>query len=238
MMKRAVRAALYKLGYELSRIPADGPPTPGYSDVRPLANYSPWLEDREFLRVYNLIKPNTLVDSYRCWELWKLAHQVSDFGMFLEVGVWKGGTGCLLALVGQTILCDTFCGVVKAGRYDTHYKGGEHSDATEQEVRDLARKLGVADRITILRGIFPEETGQLVNDPIALCHIDVDVYESARDVLEKVWPLIIPCGIVVFDDYGFRGCEGVTRLVNELCQSKDRLFVHNLNGHAIFVKKF
>jgi hypothetical protein len=86
MMKRAVRAALYKLGYELSRIPADGPTTPGYSDVRPLANYSPWLEDREFLRVYNLIKSNTLVDSYRCWELWKLAHQVSDFGVFLEVG--------------------------------------------------------------------------------------------------------------------------------------------------------
>lgn len=238
-----VRLFFNQFGYELRSIPATtslmpSSEPPGYSEVRPLAKYSPWLADDEFKKVYGVIKANTLVDEYRCYELWCLARQMARFrGVFIEVGVWKGGTGCLLASAARksVVLCDTFRGVVKAGPFDTYYKGGEHSDATEEEVTDLATRVGVSDLIRILRGIFPEETGRFVDEPIALCHVDVDVYESARDVFRKIWPLLIPGGVVIFDDYGFLGCEGVTRFVNEIC-SDEHLFVHNLNGHAILVR--
>ena len=128
-------------------------------------------------------------------------------GAFIEVGVWKGGTGCLLASAASkpVFLCDTFHGVVKAGPRDTYYKGGEHSDATEEEVRNLASQLGVLHRIKVIRGVFPEDTGSSVNESLSLCHIDVDVYASARDVFNKIWPLMIRGGVVVFDDYGFQG---------------------------------
>ena len=43
-------------------------------------------------------------------------------------------------------------------------------------------------------------------------------------------------GIVVYDDYGFQGCEGITRFVEEQRGLPDRLLLHNLNGHAIIVK--
>ena len=56
----------------------------------------------------------------------------------LEVGVWRGGTGCLLAAKAQSLnrnatvfLCDTFSGVVKAGEIDNFYKGGEHADTSK-----------------------------------------------------------------------------------------------------------
>ena len=43
-------------------------------------------------------------------------------------------------------------------------------------------------------------------------------------------------GIVVYDDYGFSACEGITRYVNEQVKEADRVVLHNLNGHAIVIK--
>jgi O-methyltransferase len=54
--------------------------------------------------------------------------------------------------------------------------------------------------------------------------------------LEWLWPKLVPGGIVVFDDYGFQFCDGVTQLVNEERIKKDRIVIHNLNGHAILIK--
>jgi hypothetical protein len=41
---------------------------------------------------------------------------------------------------------------------------------------------------------------------------------------------------MVFDDYGFRQCDGITRIVEEARAMKDCIAVYNLNGHAILVK--
>jgi O-methyltransferase len=62
------------------------------------------------------------------------------------------------------------------------------------------------------------------------------VYLSARDIVEWVWPRLSIGGIIVFDDYGFIGCDGVTKFLNEEKHKKDRLFMHNLNGHGILIK--
>lgn len=43
-------------------------------------------------------------------------------------------------------------------------------------------------------------------------------------------------GVVVFDDYGFRGCDGVTSYVDEIKMDSRLVFIHNLNGHAILTK--
>jgi O-methyltransferase len=46
-----------------------------------------------------------------------------------------------------------------------------------------------------------------------------------------------PGGVVVFDDYGFWGCEGVTQAVHEIRAGLEHaLLVHNLNGHAVLVR--
>ena len=47
----------------------------------------------------------------------------------------------------------------------------------------------------------------------------------------------MPGGVVVFDDYGFYECEGVAHFVNETATRSDLLYVHNLNGHALLVKR-
>lgn len=218
---------------------------PGYGSVEPVADYRPWDIDRDFLSVYELIKEHTKVDIFRCYSLWTAVKQAIDLpGDVIEVGVWRGGTGALMAAQlarcapeRRIYLADTFTGVVKAGPRDDYYKGGEHADTERATVEELLGRCGITNA-TILEGTLPEETASEVTcDSICLCHVDVDVYQSAKDVVDWVWPKLPVGGIVIYDDYGFYGCEGVTALGNEDMERGDRLFLSNLNGQGVLVKR-
>lgn len=205
------------------------------------ATYSPWLTDKRFLVTTEQVRLHTLVDRLRCYELWSLVQQSAKLGSgaLIEVGVWRGGTGCLIAAASggsPVYLCDTYKGVVNAGDMDTRYKGGEHSDTSIETVQKLVDSMGLPS-VHILSGIFPQETGHLVAETFRFVHLDLDVYTSTKESLDFIWPRLVSGGIVVFDDYGTHGCEGVTRLVNEVAKESDRLFVYNANGHGILIKR-
>jgi O-methyltransferase len=214
--------------------------------VSPRATYSPWNKDGLFREAYALIKEFTMVDKYRCFELWKLVEQSAKLknGSIIEIGVWRGGTGALIAkqakncgIEDRVYLCDTFTGVVKAGPKDAHYNGGEHADATRQAVEELIFDRMNLDNVDILEGIFPDQIGHGIEGlQFRFCHIDVDAYQSAKDINDWIWDKMIPGGIVVHDDYGFGECTGITLHVEEQMYCKDRLVIHNLNGHAIILK--
>jgi len=211
--------------------------------IAPLATYSPWLNDPAFLAAYRRVRDRTALDIYRCYELWSLVAQLGPSeGCILEVGTWRGGSGVLLALADRAVggrhqvyLADTFRGVVKTGQNDTLFRGGELADTTAGAVESLSRANGVT--ATILEGVFPDETAHRILEPILFLHCDVDAYRSARDVVEWTLPRLSAGGVIVLDDYGFFGCEGVTAYGNELRARHDLLFLHNLNGHGIFVKR-
>lgn len=210
--------------------------------IFPKNTFSPWRES-EFESLYEVIaNTHTLVDIYRCYELFSIAKDmIHKAGDILEVGVWRGGTAFLMAKASSpettVFLCDTFEGVVKASAKDNLYKGGEHADTSEDMVNKLMSEHHI-ENYQILKGIFPENTASTIQDrTFKLCHIDVDVYESAKDIFEWVWPKLIVGGVVIFDDYGFAACEGVTDYVNNLRHDlPDHFFTYNINGHALFVK--
>jgi O-methyltransferase len=246
--KSTIEAIVRRSGYQISKLPQpDATGRSTYEQVTPVATYAPWNSDDLFLSTYEVIKSHTLVDLYRCWELWTLVEQsVKLEGNIIEIGVWRGGTGALMAkkaelcgINGLVYLCDTFRGVVKAGSKDTVYRDGEHADTSRRDVEALIHDQLKLSNVRILEGIFPDETARLIEDREAcfsLCHVDVDVYQSAKDVMGWIWDRMMVGGIVVYDDYGFDGCQGITRFVNEQSAAKDRLVSHNLNGHAVVVK--
>ena len=211
----------------------------------PIATYAPWQADAAFHRIHDAVRRQTLVDVWRCYELWSLLGELREVpGAILEVGVWRGGTGALLAARAAELriddpvyLCDTWTGVVKTGAVDTYYHDGKHDNTSRETVERLVASLGLRNA-ELLAGVFPEETGaQIADQTFRLCHVDVDVYRSAADVLDWVWPRLSSGGVVVFDDYGFPACPGVTKLVDEQRLREDRLVLHNLNGHGIVVKR-
>jgi hypothetical protein len=216
-----------------------------YERIFVSSTYSPWKEDEKFLNLFQLIKNHTLVDIYRCFSLYELVQQSSKLqkGSIIEIGVWRGGTGTLIARTAQdskiqekVYLCDTFQGVVKSGEKDLSYNNGEHNDTSINIVENLVSTLKLRN-IHILQGIFPDETGkELENQKFRFCHIDVDVYTSAKDILEWIWDKLVIGAIVVFDDYGFKSCSGITTFVNEQKTLPNRIISHNLNGQAIMIK--
>ena len=244
--KRTTVHAANRFGFQITRIHQSPQMNLEYEPVHPFATYSPWNKDNLFQVVLASIEGFTLVDKYRCFELWKLVEQVSKLqnGSLIEIGVWRGGTGALITkqakicgIKERVFLCDTFTGVVKAGEKDSEYQNGEHADTSRKTVEELIIRRMSLDNVELLQGIFPDQTGHRVEDlQFRFCHIDVDVYQSAKDIVEWIWDKMVPGGIIVYDDYGFRGCDGITKYVEEQMMSKDRLVIHNLNGHAIIVK--
>lgn len=240
---KVVKKAAALAGFELI-VKKKEPQTVGHESILPLSTYAPWLTDRPYQDMCAAMAGNTLVDNYRCYDLWQIVEQTAKLeGALIEIGVWRGGSGALIAkkarmcsITDKVYLCDTFTGVVKAGQKDSVYVGGEHADTSKDTVEALLGSLGIESAV-ILTGIFPDETGHIIeNEKFRFCHIDVDVYRSASDIMKWIWPRMVTGGIIVFDDYGFRGCDGITRLVNEEKGKKDRLFIHNLNGHALLIK--
>lgn len=240
---KLIKSIFEKLGYKIAIGKKNIKPKP-YEQIFTNAAYAPWEIDTAFNNFYGVIKKNTMVDKYRCYELWNLVSQTSKLkGVLIEVGSWKGGTGSIIAkkaslehIKDKIYLCDTFVGVVKAGKNDSGYVGGEHSETSYDLVTNLINKLKL-ENVIILKGIFPDETSdKIVESSIRFCHIDVDVYQSAKDVFFWVWERLVVGGIIVFDDYGFQGCEGVTKFVNEEISNSNNLIIYNLNGHAIVIK--
>ena len=214
------------------------------SKVMPVATYSPWHTDIKFQSIYNQVKDNTLVDVFRCHELWQLATEIGSLeGDFIEIGVWKGGTGAIISKAAniysekaKIYLCDTFEGVVKAGIEDNRYTGGEHADTSEQVVNELVKELQLKN-VRVLKGVFPDDTKkQVSNCNFKFCHIDVDVYKGAKEITEWLWNRLVIGGVIIYDDYGFKGTQGVTKFVNEQREKPDRLVLHNLNGHGVIIK--
>ncbi len=242
LFQSAESRSLAKLGIKNAKSWVNYPSSLRHARCSPGGTYSPWIEDQVFLKLFKKIQGSTLVDIYRCYELWDIAQQIEVVeGDVLEVGVWRGGTGAILtsALAQSSkaiFLADTFRGVVNAGPKDPRYVGGEHADTSVQAVEDLMAQLGLKDRAQLLQGVFPSDTSAKIHGNLALVHCDVDVYQSCKNVVEWCLPRLSIGGVIIFDDYGFSGCEGVTEYCNELRKLDYLRFIYNVNGHAIFTR--
>lgn len=218
-----------------------------YSKVEPFAEYSPWLSDKEFQESYEKAKNLTLVDVFRLYELWETTKQLKFFPhncSVIEIGTWRGGSALIinesLKSSGQKnrsfFVCDTFSGVKKTSEKDSYYFGDEHNETSEELVKGLFKN---DPNVKILKGLFPEDSGQKIDSNAQFClvHIDVDVYLSCRDIISFLKDRILPSGVIIIDDYGFKTCNGITQLINDLKETNDFWVFHNLNGHALLIKR-
>lgn len=218
---------------------------PNHESVFPYASYAPWKIDTDFQNIYKTAKENTLVDIYRCYELWQLVEETKQVPWsIIEIWVWRWWTWVILAkktlslgLQDPVYLCDTFTGVVKATDADTAYTWWEHADTSFDHVKHLIQSLSLQN-VQLLQWIFPDDTAHLIasDEKFRLCHIDVDVYQSAKDIVNWIWDKLSVWGVIVFDDYWFITCSGITTFVNEQRMKSDRIVIHNLNWHAIIIK--
>lgn len=244
LIYRGLQKFFDKLGFNFVMSRKGTVPGLAYEFIIPTATFSPWVIDKKFSMIYEQAKGYTLVDKYRLYELWTLVQESNKvFGDIVEVGSWRGGSSLILAqaslyngINSKVYIFDTFKGVVNATDKDSFYKGGEYSDATKDGVEKLLYNNNLYN-FEVYEGEFPKVTGKYVKKKILrFIHIDTDVYQSAKESVEFLWNNLNVGGIIVFDDYGFHNCDGVTKYVEECRKFSDRIIIHNLNGHAIMIK--
>lgn len=146
-------------------------------------------------------------------------------GMMLETGCALGGSAILLAAAKRperTLrVYDVFgmipapsdrdgadvhkrYNVIKSGRSrglggDTYYG---YLDDLSERVRTNFERFGFElgqHHIELHKGLV--EHTLVVDEPVALAHIDVDWYDPVAVSLERIWPQVSMGGVVVLDDY-------------------------------------
>lgn len=133
---------------------------------------------------------------------------ISDDGLWLEFGVYAGGTICRMAkYTNKPIIYgfDSFEGLPEAwvGRTDFICDAGAFN---------LSGNIpSVPSHVTLIKGWFDVtilEFTRLHPNPISLLHIDSDIYSSAKQIFDGLKYQISNGCIVVFDELiGYPGFE-------------------------------
>jgi O-methyltransferase len=66
-----------------------------------------------------------------------------------------------------------------------------------------------------VEGYFPAGFDRYSGEPIALLHLDVDLYQSHKHCLEWFEPLVAPGGVIAFDEYRNPTWPGATQAIDE-----------------------
>ena len=116
---------------------------------------------------------NTLVDIWRCYELWSLVGELRDVpGAILEVGVWRGGTGALMATRAGALgidepvfLCDTWAGR-RQDRRRRHVlpRRQARRRVAGRTVAGPGRPRSGSTTSSCLQGVFPDDTADRIAD--------------------------------------------------------------------------
>jgi hypothetical protein len=87
----------------------------------------------------------------------------------------------------------------------TPARKGHFSNTSSRHVFDSLRDAYlpaefIKERVRIVPGFFAE-TLQTFKRPVAFLHVDCDLYQSHWDCLNRLYPLLVPGGIIAFDEY-------------------------------------
>ena len=134
-------------------------------------------------------------------------------GSICEIGVFHGGSASHLYQVAQEQgrelhLFDTFSGTpYHIEQLDKHKIDSEFA---APEAPEKIRQMMPEAKLHI--GIYPETHPVGLKD-IAFIHCDCDQYLSYIAVIRHMWPLVVPNGVLLFDDYPYLG--GAKKAVEE-----------------------
>jgi hypothetical protein len=89
--------------------------------------------------------------------------------------------------------------------------GGWSAAKVEEEIFELCRifnedNILARERSRLIKGRVQDTLDDFLTDTpglrINLLHFDLDLYEPTLFTLEKLWDLVVPGGVIVFDEYG------------------------------------
>lgn len=170
------------------------------------------------------------------YELFK--HVVDLPGDIIECGVFKG-TGLLywaklLQIFNplsdkKVVGFDLFGPRDENSTYDWDAQFGAHvqENLSPEAILEIAAEQGLSHRVEIVAGdaarTVPDYCTTHPGSRIALLNLDFDNYDPTAVALNHFFPLVVPGGVVVFDDYAIAHW-GESIAVDEYFQGKNYVF--------------
>jgi O-methyltransferase len=221
MLKKTARSIINKLPYNLVK-KHDGPP----------ADF-----DKTTVDTYNIVKEYTMTSAERIASLCNAVRYLvknNIKGDIVECGVWRGGSTMAaidtLIKAGDTArevyLYDTFEGMPEPSELDkASFTGTSAAELLEQNpdvkcvstLDEVQHNVGSlkypAKLVHYVKGKVEETIPGTIPAKIALLRLDTDWYESTAHELKHLYPLLVPGGVIIIDDYGH--WEGARKAVDE-----------------------
>ena len=119
------------------------------------------------------------------------------------------------------------------GKTLSGFNGGAFAVMLEDAISiyDQDRFIPYKPRVKLIKGDIETTVPKFVEDNpglrICLLHFDCDMYQPTKTGLEHLWPLVVPGGVVLFDEYAIRPWEGESAAVDEFF--KGRTKIHRLD---------
>ena len=176
------------------------------------ATHAPWKKDKKFNIFFHKIKHLTLLDSARSYTLWQCSKNLRNInGQILDIGCLMGGAGFIMSKInskGNTYLFDSFSGFKKDdGLHKKDIFVYNDINFIKKNIRKFKLK-----RINIFKAYFPKNINIKINK-VKLCHIDVNTYYDTKQIFNFLKKKIIKGGIVIFDDFGIWGVDGIKKFI-------------------------
>lgn len=197
--------------------------------------------DRRRLKNYSTLSS---VEYARSYGFFQLLGELKDIpGDLVECGVGRGVSlasivyaASMHKLNKKVYAFDSFAGFPVAHEEDigTRVKEqGVRPEGWSNTSPALIRSIFAHDRIMkesllnqhlvdveIVPGFFESTLANNMPAHIAFLHVDCDLYESTREVLECGFPRMSPGGVVLFDEYNEQRWPGATKAADELCSER------------------
>jgi O-methyltransferase len=178
-----------------------------------------FLDDEKFLTFYRrFMDPenwHSLDRKYTLKELLKLVIHLN--GDAAECGCYKGVSAYLICeslfnTAFNVHLFDSFEGLPEPKVIDGDY-WTRGSLATSED--NVHATLAEFDNYKVYKGWIPDRFGDVAGCVFRFVHVDVDLYQPTLDSLNFFYPRLVPGGILLLDDYGFKPCPGAKAAADE-----------------------
>lgn len=157
-------------------------------------------------------------------------------GDLAEVGVYRGGSACLVCKVkgGKALhLFDVFEGTCNAETVDNSFHKCEFVAPLEQTKQNL-RNCCHDHNVFFYKGLFPDTAGPVENKKFSFVHLDVGTYESTLECLKFFYIRMAKGGIIITHDYLF--ASGVRKAFDEFFQCKPEPIIPITGSQCLVVK--
>jgi predicted O-methyltransferase YrrM len=200
------------------------------------------MKDKESWRAYDDFLMYGTLDRYtKLWARYEMFKMIIDLpGDIVECGVFKGGGVLYWARLLQVfnplsqrkvIGFDTFAGYSKTltskhdkKNSDSFVKTTQYTGSSPGDIMKTAASLGLDRWIELIKGdatkVIEEYVQKNTGFRAALGNLDFDIYEPTLAALENLYPLVVPNGIIVIDEYAVHQW-GESKAVDDFFKDKN-----------------